>query len=104
MLEQAKILRVFKLIGLLKSRPRNIDMLAGELETTSRTVYRYIKLLDELGFIVDKDWHNQYFIHQSQDEEDKNLYFTEVEAILMKELISSSLSHHPLQESLQKKL
>lgn len=104
MLEQAKILRVFKLIGLLKSRPRTIDMLADELETTSRTVYRYIKLLEELGFLIDKDWHNQYFIHQTKDKEDKNLYFTEVEAVLLKELISSSLTHHPLKESLQKKL
>lgn len=102
--EQAKILRVFKLIGLLKSRPRTIEILAEELETTSRTIYRYIKLLEELGFIIDKDWHNQYFIHKTQEEEDKNLFFTEVEAVLMKELISSSLAHHPLKESLQKKL
>ena len=104
MLEQAKILRIFKLIGLLKNRSRSIENLASELETTTRTIYRYIVLLEELGFLIDKNWNNQYFIHQGIEEEDKNIYFTEVEAVLMRELIASSLPNHPLQESLQKKL
>ena len=104
MLEQAKILRVFKLIGLLKNRPRTVENLSAELDTTSRTIYRYINLLEELGFLIDKDWHNQYFIHQAPEEEDKNIHFTEVEAVLMKELVTSSLQHHPLKESIQKKL
>lgn len=104
MVEQAKILRIFKLIGLLKSRPRTIENLSIELDTTSRTIYRYIKLLEELGFLIDKDWHNQYFIHKSVEDEDKNIYFTEVEAVIMKEVIASSLANHPLKESLMKKL
>lgn len=104
MLEQAKILRIFKFIGLLKSRPRSIDLLAVELESTTRTIYRYLKLLEELGFIVDKDWHNQYFIHTSPEEDDKNIHFTENEAVLMKEVIASSLASHPLKDTLLKKL
>jgi len=57
MIPQAKILRVFQLIGLLKGGGRTIEQLAQQLDTTSRTIYRYFKLLQEIGFIIDQDFH-----------------------------------------------
>ena len=104
MLEQAKILRVFKLISLLKSRPKTVPDIAAELETTTRTVYRYIRLLEELGFIVDVDFNNRYFIHTTAEEKGKELFFSAEESVLLKELISSSLHRHPLKEDILKKL
>jgi len=102
MVAQYKILRVLKLIGLLKSRSKSISQLADSLETTTRTIYRYLELLEEVGFIVDKDFHNRYFIHT--EEESRETEFTNEEAGLVKELIQSGARGHPLQETLLKKL
>jgi len=56
MYNQHKILRVLQLISLLKNKPpRSISHLAGVLGSTERTVYRYLDLLTEVGFHVEKD-------------------------------------------------
>lgn len=102
MIAQYKLLRVLKLIGLLKSRSKSISQLADSLETTTRTIYRYLELLEEVGFIVDKDFHNRYFIHT--EEQAQETEFTNEEAILVKELIQSGARGHPLQDTLLKKL
>ncbi len=102
MIAQAKILRVLKLIGLLKSRNKSVHELAEILETTTRSVYRYLELLEELGFIVDRDFNGRYFIHS--DSETEEMTFTENEAVLLKDVIQTSAKDHPLKESLLQKL
>ena len=102
MVEQVKILRIFKLISMLKSRPRTISAMADSLEITSRTIYRYMDLLEELGFILDKDWKNQFFIHTTEDEDE--LHFNGEESVLLHELISSSLHNHPLKDEMLRKI
>ena len=104
MIEQAKILRVFKLISLLKTRPKTVPQIAAELETTPRTVYRYIHLIEELGFVVDVDFDNRYFIHTSDEEKDQELSFSAEESMLLQETVSSSLGRHPLKEDILRKL
>ena len=74
---QAKILRVFQLIGLLKTGGRTVSQLADQLDTTTRTMYRYFKLLGELGFVIDQDFHNKYFIHREEGENPEDRFSIE---------------------------
>ncbi|MBC6366091.1 YafY family protein [Algoriphagus sp. AK58] len=56
-IEQQKILRVFKLINLLQGNiGKPVHRLAELLETDERTIYRYFKLLEALGFVVVKEF------------------------------------------------
>lgn len=100
---QAKILRVLKLISLLKSRSKTIPQIAAILEITGRSVYRYLDLLEEVGFIIDKDFENRYFIHVEEDEKTEFSFTTE-ESVLLKNLIISGTGNHPLKDNLLKKL
>lgn len=66
MLNQHKILRVFQLITALKRKPyKSIEQLATLMDTTSRTIYRYIDLLIELGYTIEKDESKRMFISNS---------------------------------------
>ncbi|MFM6943053.1 MAG: helix-turn-helix transcriptional regulator [Aquirufa sp.] len=63
MFNQNRILRVFKFITLLKTFPaKSIKRLAATLEISERSCYRYMDLLAELGFQVEKDQHNKFFL------------------------------------------
>jgi len=104
MVAQAKIFRVLKLISLLKSKSRSIKDLALSLDTTTRSIYRYLELLEQVGFLIDKDFNNRYFIHTSEDEADDQLSFSSEEAGMLKELIRTGARNHPLKETLLKKL
>ena len=56
MIAQQKLLRVFKLIRLLKQRPgRTIFQLAQLLDINKRSVYRYLELLEAVGYLYDVD-------------------------------------------------
>jgi hypothetical protein len=103
MLNQHKILRVFKLIALLKKTPakstRNIALL---IDLTERTVYRYIDLISEIGYEVHKDKNNKYSIKHV--DEGANEYFSIEEAQLIKELLLSSAKNSVLKEGIIKKL
>lgn len=103
MIAQAKILRVFQLIGLLKSGGRTVGQLANQLDTTERTIYRYFKLLEEIGFIIDQDFHGRYFIHREEGESPEDR-FTLEEVSLLRQLIQSAATGHPLQDALLRKL
>jgi len=103
MIPQAKILRVFQLIGLLKGGGRTVDQLAQQLDTTSRTIYRYFKLLEEIGFIIDQDFHSRYFIHQQEGENPEDR-FTLEEVSILRQLIQSGAGVHPLRGTILKKL
>ncbi|WP_332914011.1 HTH domain-containing protein [Algoriphagus boritolerans] len=63
-IEQQKILRVFKLINLLQGNiGKPVHRLAELLETDERTIYRYFRLLEALGFVVIKEF-NKYKINE----------------------------------------
>ncbi len=103
MIPQAKILRIFQLIGLLKSGGRTVRQLAQQLDTTERTIYRYFKLLEEIGFIIDQDFHGRYFVHREEGESPEDR-FTLEEVSILRQLIQSAASSHPLKGTLLKKL
>jgi predicted DNA-binding transcriptional regulator YafY len=103
MYNQHKILRVFQLINLLKSKPaKSIRTLAKTLEIDSRSVYRYFDLLRELGFQLEKDSFNRLSIGDNEMED--GFMFTAEESVWLKELISTLGNNHPLRDGLLKKL
>jgi proteasome accessory factor C len=103
MIPQAKILRVFQLIGLLKSGGRTVQQLAEQLDANQRTIYRYFKLLEEIGFIIDQDFHGRYFVHREEGQSSEDQFSLE-EVSMLRQLIQSGAAGHPLQNSLLRKL
>ena len=103
MLNQHKILRVLQLISLLQKEPsKSIKFLAGMLESTDRTVYRYLDLVKELGFDLQRDTHNRFFIVSEENNETTD--FTNEEASLLRELLLSSGTKSILKDALLKKI
>ncbi|GIV38108.1 MAG: hypothetical protein KatS3mg032_2487 [Cyclobacteriaceae bacterium] len=103
MIPQQKILRVFQLISLLKGGGRTMEQLSRQINASERTVYRYFRLLEELGFIIDQDFHGKYFIHREEGENPEDR-FTLEEVSILRQLIQSGAEGHPLRGSLLKKL
>lgn len=58
----AKMLRVYQLIIELKKNPMTIEQMAHFLSTSKRSAYRYIDLINEVGFETDKDFYRKFFI------------------------------------------
>lgn len=103
MLNQVKILRVLQLISLLKKPPaKSIKNLAGILNNTERTVYRYLDLIKELGFDLHKDQSNRFIIIGDFDNDAST--FTPDEANLLKELLLTSANKSKLKDSILKKI
>jgi proteasome accessory factor C len=103
MLNQHKILRVLQLITLLKKKPaKSIRFMAGFVESTERTVYRYLDLIKELGFELERDQNKRYFITGERFDESDS--FTNEEVTLLKELLLSSAKDNKLKDSLLKKI
>src|SRR3989337_143241 len=100
---QAKLLRLFQIIAVLKARHWTIRQLAERFDTSERTIYRYINLLEEVDFLIEKDFDNRYFIITSDDDPSQS-QFTIEETRLIKKLIQSGASDNPLRNLLLKKL
>lgn len=100
---QAKLLRLFQIIGVLKGGHWTIRQLAERFDTSERTIYRYINLLEEVDFIVEKDFDNRYFIITSDDDPGQAQFSVE-ETRLIKKLIQSGTRDNPLKNLLLKKL
>jgi proteasome accessory factor C len=103
MYNQNKILRVFQLISLLKKEPaKSIRFLSGILESTDRTVYRYLDLMKELGFELQKDQNNKFLIIGNDDYEPVS--FSNEEASLLRDLVLSTGKESKLKDSLLQKI
>jgi proteasome accessory factor C len=100
---QAKLLRLFQIIAALKSGRWTIKHLADRFDTSQRTIYRYVNLLEEVNFLIEKDFENRYFIITSEDDPTQTQFSIE-ETKLIKKLIQVSASDNPLKTSLLKKL
>ncbi len=100
---QNKILRVLQLIALLKKEPsKSIRYLAGVLESTDRTVYRYLDLVKELGFELQKDPNNKFSIVGKNDYE--LISFSNEEASLLRDLVLTAGKESKLRDSLLQKI
>ncbi|MGC1244004.1 MAG: WYL domain-containing protein [Chryseosolibacter sp.] len=100
---QAKLLRLFQIIAVLKAGHWTIRQLAERFDTSERTIYRYINLLEEVDFLIEKDFENRYFIITSDDDPSQSQFSVE-ELRLMKKLIQSGTNDNPLKNLLLKKL
>ncbi len=96
-----RLLRVFRLIAILQSRPaRSIRHIAGVLEISERSAYRYIDLLKDLGFHVQQDGSKRIYLEAGQT----TVPFTTDEARLLRELVLTVGSRNKLRDSLLQKL
>jgi predicted DNA-binding transcriptional regulator YafY len=103
MLNQHKILRVLQLISLLQKEPaKSIRFMSGFIESTERTVYRYLDLIKELGFELERDQNKRYFIKGGLYDETES--FTNEEVTLLRELLLSSGKQSKLKDAVLKKI
>lgn len=103
MLNQHKILRVLQLISLLQKEPaKSIRFMSGFIESTERTVYRYLDLIKELGFELERDQNKRYFIKGGLYDDVES--FTNEEVSLLRELLLSSAKESKLKDSVLKKI
>lgn len=88
------------MINLLKSAPiKSIKRIANSLEISERSTYRYLELLSDAGFNIQKDSSNKYWI-----DDDKIPSFTKEEIDLINKSISSNNKKNSLVKSIRLKL
>lgn len=84
-----------------------IDELADKLETSYRSIYRYIDTFRNAGFVVEKVEPNVYRIAEMSSrypDLDKLVYFSEEEAYIVNSLIDRLDSTNTLKANLHRKL
>lgn len=99
--EQAKIERVLRLISLLKERPRTVPQLARAVNTSPRSLYRYLKLLEKLGYLLDHDDQNRYWIFEADT---AKITFTLEETALLRPLLAGLKTSSPFYASIERKI
>ena len=100
---QHRLLKVLKLISVLKAQPpKSVKLLAKQFETSERSIYRYIDLLKEVGFEVEKDKLNKVYIENIDNE--LNTVFTNEEAEFIKTIVLQLGNNHVLRNSVLLKL
>lgn len=57
--------RIFQLIRILTGGNYTVPELMKRLCVSRRTVYRYLRTLEDVGYSVDKDFRNRYFIFKT---------------------------------------
>jgi predicted DNA-binding transcriptional regulator YafY len=103
MFNQNRIYRLFQLINYLKARPaKSVRSIEAFLETSERTAYRYLDLLKDLGFQIEKDSKNKLFIAATSELE--HIPFTPQEADYLKKLILSAGKENQLAQSVLQKI
>jgi predicted DNA-binding transcriptional regulator YafY len=60
-MNQFRIIRVIKLMQFLQVKPRPIHSMARYLGISTRSVYRYLKMYEKIGFKLEKI-NNKYLI------------------------------------------
>jgi DNA-binding IclR family transcriptional regulator len=61
-MNQHRIMRVIKLMEFLKHKPRPVQAMVRYLGISERSVYRYLKMYEQLGYQLTKDKHKKYFL------------------------------------------
>jgi proteasome accessory factor C len=88
MFNQNRIYRVFQLINYLKAKPaKSVRNIMRFLDTSERTVYRYLDMLKDLGFTIERDSSNRISITVNGNSD--IVPFTEQEADYLEKLIKT---------------
>lgn len=107
-MDHPKIVKLLRLMKLLTGNVnRTIDQLAIEMETTPRTIYRYIDTIRDAGFVVNKLYGNVFAmgkVSRGLTDFNKLVYFTEEEAYITAKLIQGIDNNNALKRDLQRKL
>lgn len=106
-MDQPKIERLLRLMMLLTANNRySVEELAERLDTSPRTIYRYIDTFKEAGFLITKkgdcfriDKKSKYFKDISQ-----LVHFTEEEAYILNSAIESIDPTNTIKQNLKAKL
>ena len=87
----------------MKARPaKSLRSIETILDTSERTVYRYLDLLKDLGFNIERDSNNKIFIAATSDID--LIPFTPQEADYLKKLILSTGKKNQLAQSVLQKV
>jgi proteasome accessory factor C len=97
-----KLLKLFQLIAILKSGRWTIKQLVDRFDSSKSSMYRYLELLAEAGFCLEKDAHDRYAIITTDDDPLQS-QFTQEEMGMLRTLLQTD-THHPLTASVLKKL
>lgn len=107
-MDHPKIERLLRLIMMMSgSKDYTVEELARMMDTSSRTIYRYIDTFRYSGFVVEKRQPNVYKLAKfpgTQLNFNKLIYFSEEEAYIVHSLINSLNEPNSLKTNLQKKL
>lgn len=107
-MDHPKIERLLQLIMLMASKAdHTVEEIANRLGTSSRSVYRYIETLRNVGFVIEKRKSNLYKlirIPNSSVNINSLVYFSQEEAYLLNSLIHRLEGTNALKIGLQKKL
>ena len=107
-MEQPKVERTLRLMRLMSGNVHyTVDELARKLDTTKRSIYRYIDTFKTCGFAVEKVYGSVYRLMRlpSQYRDIQNLvYFSEEEARVVNGLIENLDATNTLKINLHKKL
>ena len=112
MSNQAKIERAIKILMTLNNKyGKNVGELAKYVNTSPRTIYRYLDTLKNIGFVVDyklgADGKRYYYIEKNNDENksiSELLYFSEEESYILSKAIQSIENENVIKQNLAKKL
>ncbi|ADB41974.1 helix-turn-helix transcriptional regulator [Spirosoma linguale] len=105
MAAQQNLTRTLKLIRLLKQRPgKTLSQLAQLLECSHRHARRFMESLEEAGFIIDSEGKRPPRFYLYEDERRQQADFTEEEAQLLQEALSSISGINPLLAPLRQKI
>lgn len=107
-MEQPRVERVLRLMRLMSGNVYfTIDELAEKLDTSYRSIYRYIDTFKEVGFAVEKIHGNVYRLVKMPSpfkDISKLVYFSDEEAKILCSLIENLDSTNTLKHALYKKL
>ena len=107
-MDQPKIERVLRLMQLMSGTVNySVGELADKLETSPRTIYRYIDTFKDAGFVVEKVHGDVYRIAEMSSRYpnlENLIYFSEEEAHIVNSLIDRLDSTNTLKANLHKKL
>ena len=107
-MEQPKIEKIFNLIRMMSGKKTfAVGELAEKMDTSYRSIYRYIDTFRSAGFVVEKIQGSTYRIVKmpsSFKNFDKLVYFTEEEAAVINSLIENLEETNSFKTTLRKKL
>lgn len=61
-----KIKVLLDIVKYLKDKRNNIQSLSAEFDINIRTMYRYLKVIEDLGYPIECDFKGKFFIAESQ--------------------------------------